>query len=527
MLIALAASALYINSSTSVQAGNLFSDIDQSHEQDAILQLADSGLLYSGENSEFDPNGNISRQDFVVMLVYAIKLNRSNSPVTATFKDVPNNHYAFSAIEAAVNEGLVMGVGNGRFGLGQPLTQQDMAVLYQRALLEITGKPITYEGSLQDKFNDSSVSQYAKEAAALAMELGLFPETATDSFSPKDTVTREEAASATFLWLKAAERIKLDVPEDELDTPEEELDSHPEKEQETQSEDTLPIIYGVVTPSREVTAVPSGAAQPDSPQSGAESTVPSQSELPTTRPSAPNDVKFHYVNGQVQLTWTQQQGETYNVYSSTQPGAGYTLLADGANVEAGSYITLHASHQEPTYYVVEAVNRVGKSSYSNEVSSRPNKVSGLQAILNEEEESISLTWSDTQEDVKYNVYYIGPDGSRSRLNDDPLDNRTYLISNLNMLAGLSGRYTLYVVAVNEMNVISEPSNEVALDVKKDPEDRITITDPSVALPSDDLEEDALTELEPESIKEDHGGQHLDPVDVPLENDKQPLPDSIP
>ena len=49
-----------------------------------------------------------------------------------------------------------------------------------------------------------------------------------------------------------------------------------------------------------------------------------------------------------------------------------------------------------------------------------------------------------------------------------------------MLSGLSGRYAIHVITVNEWNVHSEPSNEVALDVKKYPEDRITITDPSVA-----------------------------------------------
>ncbi|MEJ9218472.1 S-layer homology domain-containing protein [Paenibacillus glucanolyticus] len=524
MLIALAASALYINSSTSAQAGVIFSDIDPSYAKDAILRLADSGLFQGDGYEEFNPNESVSRQDFVIMIVNALNLSTGNPPERATFKDVSNDHYAFSAIEAAVNKGLVMGVGNGRFGLGQPLTQQDMAVLCQRALQEITGKEILHEGTLQEKSNDPSISEYAKDATALALELGLFPETA-NGFSPKGTVTREAAAAATFKWLQAAEQIKLDAPESELDTPEEELDSQPEKEQETQSEDTLPIIYGVATPSREAAEVPSGGAQPHSPQSGTESQGPLQSQLPTTPPSAPNDVKFHDVNGQVQLTWTQRQGETYNVYSSAQPGAGYTLLADGANVEAGSYVILNATHQEPTFYVIEAVNRIGKSGYSSEVSSRPNKVSGLQAILNEEEESISLTWSDAQEGVKYNVYYIGPDGSRSRLNDDLLDNRAYIISNLNMLAGPSGRYTLYVVAVNGLNVSSEPSNEVALDVKKDPEDRITITDPSVALPNDDLEEE--TTAEPESVTEDDGGHHLDPADVPLESSKQPQPDYIP
>ena len=80
-------------------------------------------------------------------------------------------------------------------------------------------------------------------------------------------------------------------------------------------------------------------------------------------------------------------------------------------MDAGSYAISDVRFQEPSYYVIEAVNSFGKSGYSNEVSSRPNKVPGLQAILNEEDESIALTWSDAQEGVTYHVYYTGPDGA--------------------------------------------------------------------------------------------------------------------
>ena len=67
-----------------------------------------------------------------------------------------------------------------------------------------------------------------------------------------------------------------------------------------------------------------------------------------------------------------------------------------------------------------------------------------------------------QEGVIYHVYYIGPDGVLYRLNEEPLVSRAYLIPNRNMLVGPSGRYAIHVVAVNELNVSSEPSNEVEL-----------------------------------------------------------------
>lgn len=490
VLIALAASALYINSSDNVQAsaGVPVSDMMGFDAQEAILRLTEGGLHPGDGGRDIQPKAAINRQDFVILIVNALNLGTGELPGAATFKDVPNDHYAFPAIEAAVHAGLVKGVGNGRFGIGQPLTRQDMAVLYQRALQGVTDKESTDGEATPLELHEGSFSHYAKEAIVLAMELGLFQESAADALNPKDTVTREEAASVTAKWLKTVEQMNLDTAEGEVETP---------------PESPHPVIHGIVTsssgPSSTIPTV-TGSVQPH----GGTEPLASQSGSPTTKPTAPMDLKFHYVKGQVQLTWTKQPGESYNIYYSEKSGTGYTLFADGANVKSGAYVTSDVRFRETVYYVVEAVNSFGKSSYSNEVSSRPNKISGLQAILNEEDESIGLTWMDTQEGINYHVYYIGPDGVLYRLNDEPVVSRSYIIPNRNMLAGPSGRYAIHVVAVNKLNVSSGPSSEVVLDVKKDPEDRITITDPSVALPSEDLEEEPATEQK--SIPEEYEEQ---------------------
>ncbi|MBU5349330.1 S-layer homology domain-containing protein [Paenibacillus lautus] len=490
VLIALAASALYINSSDSVQAddGVHVSDKGRFDAQEAILRLTEGELHLGDGSGDIHLKAAISRQDFVIWIANALNLSTAELPEVVTFKDVPNDHYAFSAIEAAVHAGLVKGIGNERFGVGQSLTRQDMAVLYQRALQGITNKESSDGEAKQLELYEGSFSPYAKGAIKLAMDLGLFQESAAEAWNPKGIVTQEEAALLTVKWLKTVEHISSNTAEDEVETP---------------PESPHPVIHGIVissTGSTSTTPSVSGTAQ-----SHAETeNLASQPDLPTTAPTAPKDLKFRYEKGQIQLTWTAQQGETYNIYFSERSGTGYTLLTDGANVKSGSYVTSDVRFQETAYYVVEAVNSFGKSGYSNEVSSRPNKISDLQAILNEEDESIGLTWSDVQEGINYHVYYIGPDGVLYRLNDEPIESGTYLIPNRNMLAGPSGRYAIHVVAVNELNVSSEPSNEIVLDVKKDPEDRITITDPSVALPSEDLEEEAA--IEQESIPEEYEEQ---------------------
>lgn len=518
ILIVLAASALYINSTDGVQAevrgpvtdrvqaemGVSVSGVKHFDAQEALTRLNEGFLPLDGQGESSSTEA-ISRQDFVIFIVQTLNLNADSPPEVITFKDVPKDHYAFTAIETAVQEGLVKGVGSGRFGLGLPLTRQDMAMLYQRALQGISDMIGSGAEPSQQNLQEGSSSNDAKEAMALALELGLFRVSGIDGLNPKGIVTREEAVWATVKWLESVESIDLNADVGETETP--------------PPNSPLPVIHGVVatsSASTSATPVHSGPTQAPT-ETGPSATVSEDS--PTTAPSAPNDLRFHNVKGQAQLTWTHQQGVIYNIYSSGQSGAGYALLAEGANVDSGSYAISDVRVQEPSYYVIEAVNSFGKSGYSNEVSSRPNKVSGLQAILNEEDESIALTWSDAQEGITYHVYYTGPDGAGARLNDEPLESPAYLIPNLHMLAGLPGRYTIHVVAVNEWHIRSEPSNEVTLDVRKDPVDRITIMDPSVALPSEDLVEETVTEAEsaPEEQKdqEEYEDPILDPTRVPL------------
>lgn len=224
ILIVLAASALYINSTDGVQAevgvpvsdrvqaemGVSVSDVKRFDAQEALTRLNNRFLLLDGQGKSSSTEA-ISRQDFVIFIVHTLNLNADSPPEVITFKDVPKGHYAFTAIEAAVQEGLVKGVGHGRFGLGLPLTRQDMAMLYQRTLRGISDKIGSGEEPSQQNLQEGSSSNDAMEAMALALELGLFRESGTDSLNPKGTVTREEAVRATVKWLESVESIDLNV----------------------------------------------------------------------------------------------------------------------------------------------------------------------------------------------------------------------------------------------------------------------------------------------------------------------------
>ena len=50
------------------------------------------------------------------------------------FEDVPEGHVAESAIDWAAENGITVGVGNNRFGIGQTLTRYQMVTFLCRAL---------------------------------------------------------------------------------------------------------------------------------------------------------------------------------------------------------------------------------------------------------------------------------------------------------------------------------------------------------------------------------------------------------
>lgn len=188
-------------------AGTTFSDIDGSYAKDAILKLADAGIINGTGAGMFNPAGQIERQDFAIILAKSLKLDTASAPGTATFSDVPKDHYAFAAVEAAVKAGLIKGTGNGQFGAGANLSREDLAALFGRALNYVAGKDIIAGKASKLTFSDAaSIADYAKDAVGAAFELGYISGD-NGKFDPKGTATREQLASMTTRFLEAADKV--------------------------------------------------------------------------------------------------------------------------------------------------------------------------------------------------------------------------------------------------------------------------------------------------------------------------------
>lgn len=189
-------------------ASATFGDINGSYAKNAITELANKGIINGVGNGNFNPTGNIQRQDFAIILAKALNLDVTSAPATATFSDVPASSYAYQFVEAAAKAGLIKGMGEGKFGNGQNLTRQDMAVLFVRSIQSLTDLNISGKGASLQFTDKDIIADYAKDAVAAAVELKLLQGNTNGSFNPVGNADRQAVAQVAIQFLQVQENIR-------------------------------------------------------------------------------------------------------------------------------------------------------------------------------------------------------------------------------------------------------------------------------------------------------------------------------
>lgn len=138
--------------------------------------------------SKFSPGDNTKRGDFVLMIVRALNLQ---AEFADNFKDVSQESYYYDAVGISKKLGIAKGSGE-NFNPEGNITREDMTVIMVRAL-KAYGVEIQSAGEEYLKgYNDEHmISDYAKNAVATLTKLGVIK--GYDSkVHPKDLATRAE-----------------------------------------------------------------------------------------------------------------------------------------------------------------------------------------------------------------------------------------------------------------------------------------------------------------------------------------------
>lgn len=166
-----------------LEAG-VFVDTADHWAKDYIKALADSGVVGGYDDGTFLPNKNVTRAEYIKMIVGLFDLEeKAENP----FADVADTAWYKEYVEKAVAAGLIEGDG-GNFNPDATITRQDAAVILHRMGLIAAGDT---EMAFAD---EASVADYAKDAVDTLASAGII-NGSDGNFNPANAITRAETAT--------------------------------------------------------------------------------------------------------------------------------------------------------------------------------------------------------------------------------------------------------------------------------------------------------------------------------------------
>lgn len=155
-----------------------FSDVPETAWYAKAVKFAvDRGITSGVGNNKFDPNGQLTRSQAVVMIMQAYNIAPDND-ASDNFKDAGNTWYT-SYLAVAKRLGITKGVGNNMFGPNNRLSRQEMCTLLYNSLKlmgKLPNKNVDQSTSIKvlDGFTDANqVNTWAREAMAVLIEMGI------------------------------------------------------------------------------------------------------------------------------------------------------------------------------------------------------------------------------------------------------------------------------------------------------------------------------------------------------------------
>lgn len=161
--------------------------------QEAIEALTKKGILQGVAEGKFAPAKDVTRAEFITMLVRAFDLLDVKAKVD--FTDVQSNAWYYEYVATAVEKGLIQGVGGNKFDPNRAITREEMAIMSANVLKAVKNKTAADAAAALAKFKDQdSMASYAKDAIALLTENNVINGMTATTFQPKGIANRAQAA---------------------------------------------------------------------------------------------------------------------------------------------------------------------------------------------------------------------------------------------------------------------------------------------------------------------------------------------
>ena len=183
---------------TKKTASSIFNDVTASNtgkwSADAIDFLARNSIVEGGSYGTFNPNGNMTRGDFVLML-YRMAGKPSVSGISNPFTDVKSTDYYYNAILWAYRNDIVTGVDAKTFAPKKNITREQIAA----TLYRMAGSP-SASGYLTGYYDYAKIHSYATNAMRWAISNGVI--TGSNGYlTPTNNATRAQVAAMLHRYL--------------------------------------------------------------------------------------------------------------------------------------------------------------------------------------------------------------------------------------------------------------------------------------------------------------------------------------
>ena len=190
-----------------VHPGKTFDDIKGQENHTAIEQLAERNIINGKTENSFEPQSTMTRAEFAAIMVRGLGLSIKGN---ATFMDVTENEWFYNYVNTAYYYSIVNGVSDTEFNPNGTITREEAAVMVARSA-KLCGMDTAVKASeardiLAGFLVYVKASDWAVSSLAFCYDNKILPDDVME-INPKESVTRAEIAQMLYNMLSISRLI--------------------------------------------------------------------------------------------------------------------------------------------------------------------------------------------------------------------------------------------------------------------------------------------------------------------------------
>jgi len=178
-----------------------FSDIFEHWAEASIKQAVIDGIVRGYPDGTFMPDRTVTRAEFTVMLMNALKHQEAGKELIFTDKAMIGA-WAQKAVEQAIQAGIINGYLDGTFRPSAAITRAEMAKMIAVSI----GQAIELHANETDFADNEDIPVWAKGSIAYLKDEGIMQGMGNNVFAPQDHATRAEAVEVLLNMLAFARK---------------------------------------------------------------------------------------------------------------------------------------------------------------------------------------------------------------------------------------------------------------------------------------------------------------------------------